>query len=156
MAEQNSGEASDQEILSDDDQAVADKKAKGRTQTSEVNQSSQLGEQNQQEIEDDEAMNMVGKGQDEIQARKIIKEKLKVTKVPKLVLGYQGDQKVYFGEYYEYIRFLGTGSFGFVVAGYPLDTQKVLALKVSQLSNLNYNLFIVYSLIILKIINSKS
>lgn len=38
-------------------------------------------------------MNMVGKHEDEIKARQITKEKLKVTKVPNLVLGYQDDVK---------------------------------------------------------------
>lgn len=38
-----------------------------------------------------EAMNMVGKDEDELRAREITKEKLKVTKVPNLVLGYQDD-----------------------------------------------------------------
>lgn len=75
----------------------------------------------EREAEEEEAMNMVGKHDDEVKARKIIKEKLKVTKVPKLVLGYKDEQKIYFGEYYEYIRFLGTGSFGFVVAGIPVN-----------------------------------
>lgn len=60
---------------------------------------------------------MVGKDENEIRAREITKSKLRVTKVPKLVLGYNDDAKVYFSHYYEYIRFLGTGSFGFVVAG---------------------------------------
>jgi len=68
-------------------------------------------------------MNIIGKLEEEIRERKITKEKLKVTKVPKLVLGYNHDAKVYFGDHYEYIRFLGTGSFGFVVAGYPLDSK---------------------------------
>lgn len=46
--------------------------------------------------DDQEAMNMVGKNEDEIKARQITKEKLKVTKVPNLVLGYQDDIKQYF------------------------------------------------------------
>lgn len=36
---------------------------------------------------------MVGKNDDEIEARKITKERLKVTRVPNLVLGYNDDVK---------------------------------------------------------------
>ena len=89
-------------------------------------------EDNELDNEEDELMNLVGKKDDEIHARKITKEKLKVTKVPKLVLGYQDDLKVYFRDQYKYLKFLGTGSFGFVVAGHQIDDSKqIYALKVS-------------------------
>jgi len=46
-----------------------------------------------------------------------MKEKLKVTKIPKLLLiDNQNNTKHYFNEFYHYINFLGAGSFGFVVA----------------------------------------
>ena len=92
-------------------------------------------------------MNLVGKKEDEINARKITKEKLKVTKVPRLVLGYQDEIKVYFREHYQYLRFLGTGSFGFVVAGHQLpDTKTIYALKVSKQS-INYPILLIHILI---------
>jgi serine/threonine protein kinase len=63
-----------------------------------------------------------------------MKEKLKVTKIPKLQLIDKKDNtKHYFNEYYDYIKFLGTGSFGFVVAATDISTKKVLALKVSKI-----------------------
>lgn len=115
-----SGSQKDAEIISEEEllQESTQKKSKDKDEIDpEVEQ---------------EAMNMVGKNEDEIRARKITKEKLKVTKVPNLVLGYQDDVKQYFRHYYEYIRFLGTGSFGFVVAGTPKDRDQVFALKVSS------------------------
>jgi len=39
--------------------------------------------------------------------------------------------KQYFGTYYEYYKFLGIGSFGFVVAGKEKASGRILALKVS-------------------------
>ena len=38
-----------------------------------------------------EAMNLVGKTDDELKYRKIIKSQLKITKIPKLVLGTKDD-----------------------------------------------------------------
>lgn len=35
-----------------------------------------------------ETMNLVGKTEDEIKFRKIIKDQLKIAKIPKLILGY--------------------------------------------------------------------
>ena len=77
-------------------------------------------------------MNLVGKDEDDIKARQITKQKLRVTKVPNLLLGYQDDVKKYFSHYYDYLRFLGTGSFGFVVAGCLKGTSQIFALKVSR------------------------
>lgn len=79
-----------------------------------------------------EAMNLVGKTEDEIKYRKIIKASLKTTKIPKLVLGTKDGNKQYFHQYYEYYKFLGMGSFGFVVAGKEKISGKILALKVSS------------------------
>jgi len=56
---------------------------------------------------------------------------VKVAKIPKLILGYQDGVKQYFGTYYEYYKFLGIGSFGFVVAGKEKASGRILALKVS-------------------------
>lgn len=63
-----------------------------------------------------------------------MKEKLKVTKIPKLQLIDKKDNTQHnFNEFYDYIKFLGTGSFGFVVAATDLQTKKILALKVSNI-----------------------
>ena len=67
-----------------------------------------------------------------------MKEKLKVTKIPKLqLIDKKENTKHYFNEYYDYIKFLGTGSFGFVVAATDIQTKKVLALKVSKIKIIN-------------------
>ena len=115
-----SGSQKDGEIISEEEllQEPAQKQVKDK-------------EENDPDLEQ-EAMNMVGKDEDEIRARQITKEKLKVTRVPNLVLGYHDDMKQYFRHYYEYVRFLGTGSFGFVVAGSLKETNQVFALKVSS------------------------
>ena len=47
---------------------------------------------------------MVGKDEDDIKARQITKQKLRVTKVPNLLLGYQDDVKKYFSHYYDYLK----------------------------------------------------
>ncbi len=73
----------------------------------------------------------MGKSQEEVKFRSLIKEKLKVTKIPKLILIDKNDISHYFNEYYQYIKFLGTGTFGFVVAAKDLTNDQVLALKVS-------------------------
>ena len=63
-----------------------------------------------------EAKAMVGKGQDEINFRKLLKEKLKVTKIPRLKLeDKDSGEMYYFSQFYEFEKFLGAGSFGFVV-----------------------------------------
>ena len=94
----------------------------------------QVQDEAKDEEEEDaqEAMNLVGKDEDDLRARRITKDKLKVTKVPNLVLGYKDDVKIYFRHCYEYVKFLGTGSFGFVVSAKEKDTGRVVALKVSS------------------------
>ena len=57
----------------------------------------------------------VGKTIDEIKIRKLIKEKLKVTKIPKLKLADDVGNTKNFNELYEYQNFLGAGGFGFVI-----------------------------------------
>lgn len=63
-----------------------------------------------------------------------MKEKLKVTKIPKLLLiDNKNNTKHHFNEFYHYIKFLGTGSFGFVIAASDIQNNKILALKVSEI-----------------------
>jgi hypothetical protein len=52
---------------------------------------------------------------DDIKMRKLIKEKLKVTKIPRLKLADDVGNTTNFNELYEYQSFLGAGGFGFVV-----------------------------------------
>ena len=59
---------------------------------------------------------MVGKPEEELKFRYLLKEKLQVTNVPDLKLITQSGEKHRFGDYYEFHKFLGTGSFGFVVS----------------------------------------
>ncbi len=47
--------------------------------------------------------------------RKLIKEKLRVTKIPKLKLEDDVGNRMSFNDLYEYQNFLGAGGFGFVV-----------------------------------------
>lgn len=62
-----------------------------------------------------------------------MKEKLKVNKIPKLLLiDKKNNIKHHFNEFYHYIKFLGTGSFGFVIAATDIQRNKILALKVSE------------------------
>jgi hypothetical protein len=59
---------------------------------------------------------MVGKPEDELKFRKLLKERLKVTKIPKLKFEDDNGDITNFNDLYEFKNFLGTGSFGFVVS----------------------------------------
>lgn len=83
---------------------------------------------------------MVGKPQEEVKFRKLLREKLKVTKIPKLVFEGDDGTKTRFKDLYKFEKFLGTGSFGFVVAVEEISTGEKLALKIvdaSQQSMIN-------------------
>jgi hypothetical protein len=74
---------------------------------------------------------MIGKPYEEIRFRKLLKEKLKVTKIPNLHLeNNSADECVYFKDYYNFHQFLGAGSFGFVVSAQDKNNGEILALKV--------------------------
>ena len=64
-----------------------------------------------------EMMNLIMKTEEELKYNKIIKEQFNISKISKLVLGTKDGYRQYFHHFYEYYKFLGNGSFGFVVAG---------------------------------------
>jgi len=85
-----------------------------------------------------EAKAMVGKAQEEINFRKILKEKLKVTKIPRLRLEDKDSGEIFsFNDFYEFKKFLGGGSFGYVVSALDKESGEMMALKVSIFHNLH-------------------
>lgn len=67
-------------------------------------------------LDSQEAKVIVGKPEKELKFRKQLKEKLKVTNVPEMKLkDVDTDVTQKFNDLYQFISFLGTGTFGFVV-----------------------------------------
>ena len=54
-----------------------------------------------------------------------------MTKVPDLMLEDHNGDVHSFNDKYKFMKFLGTGSFGFVVMAQDRESQEILALKVS-------------------------
>lgn len=74
---------------------------------------------------------MVGKPVEEIKLIKMMRQKLQTTSIPRLEFeDYQGNVS-YFEDYYDYIKPLGCGSFGFVVSALDKASGVHVALKVS-------------------------
>lgn len=79
----------------------------------------------------------MGKKIDEVKLKKLMKEKLKATNVPRILLVHQDDdEKVRFEDLFEFKGFLGTGSFGFVVHAVDIETGEDIAIKVSYRNDL--------------------
>ena len=78
-----------------------------------------------------EAKAMVGKPVEEIRLRKLMKEKLQTTSIPALEFEDHDGTTYKFDEFYDYHKFLGAGSFGFVVSALDKSTGEHVALKVS-------------------------
>lgn len=73
------------------------------------------------------------KSKDYIKMRKLIKQKLKVTNIPKMKLFDEERHEEYvFSDFFEFKSFLGAGSFGFVVQAKDHDSEEMLAIKVSK------------------------
>ena len=73
----------------------------------------------------------------ELKFRKLIKAKLRVTKIPKIKLEDTDTNELKtFGDYYEFNSFLGAGGFGFVVSAIDKETKEMMALKVSKISKI--------------------
>lgn len=77
-----------------------------------------------------EAKAMVGKPEDELKFRKLLKERLKVTKIPKLKFEDDNGVITNFNDLYEFKNYLGTGSFGFVVSAIDKESMEMMALKI--------------------------
>ena len=73
---------------------------------------------------------MVGKPVEEIRLRKLMKEKLQTTSIPKLEFEDHDGTTYKFDDFYDYHKFLGAGSFGFVVSALDKHTGEQVALKV--------------------------
>ena len=74
---------------------------------------------------------------EEHRIKKLIKQKLKVTKIPLMKLYDEDTEEDFlFKDFYEFVGFLGAGSFGFVIQAKDLASEEMLAIKVS------YHLFL--------------
>ena len=76
--------------------------------------------------------------------RKLIKEKLRVTKIPKLKLEDDVGNRMSFNDLYEYQNFLGAGGFGFVVQAVEKQSGEPMALKVSKFTLNNFHMSFLY------------
>lgn len=63
-----------------------------------------------------------------------MKEMLKVTKIPNLMLEDANGDRFSFSKVFKFQNFLGTGTFGFVVSAVERETDEVLALKIVDAS----------------------
>lgn len=81
---------------------------------------------------------MVGKPVEEIKLRKLMKLKLQTANIPDLEFEDCEGNLFKFSEFYDYHKFLGCGSFGFVVSAIDKATGEHLALKVIKLFYLNF------------------
>ncbi len=83
-------------------------------------------------LDSGDARAMVGKPVEEIKLIKMMRQKFQTTSIPRLEFeDYQGNI-TYFDDYYDYMKPLGCGSFGFVVAAIDKKTGDHVALKVSK------------------------
>lgn len=73
---------------------------------------------------------MIGKAPEEIKLIKMMKQKLQTTTIPKLEFEDKLGHVSHFEDYYDYIKPLGCGSFGFVVSAVDKETGGFVALKV--------------------------
>jgi len=85
---------------------------------------------------------IVGKNKDQIKFRSLIKEKLKATSIPDIKLEDDQGEITLLSELYTFESFLGTGTFGFVVAAIDRETGEKIAIKIVEASrdNLSHSL----------------
>lgn len=81
-------------------------------------------------MDSNDARAMVGKPPEEIKLIKMMRQKLQTTSIPRLEFEDLKGHITYFEDYYDYIKPLGCGSFGFVVSAIDKATGDFVALKV--------------------------
>lgn len=74
----------------------------------------------------------MGKPLEEIKLRKLMKQKLQTTSIPDLEFEDCEGNLFKFSEFYDYHKFLGCGSFGFVVSAIEKSSGEHVALKVTS------------------------
>mmetsp|Transcript_23879 Transcript_23879/g.23561 ORF Transcript_23879/g.23561 Transcript_23879/m.23561 type:complete len:102 (+) Transcript_23879:140-445(+) len=77
---------------------------------------------------------MMGKPE-EMKLRKLMRKKLQTTSIPDLEFEDIEGNFIKFKEIYEYRKYLGAGSFGFVVSAIGRDCAQYLALKIVDKTN---------------------
>jgi hypothetical protein len=85
----------------------------------------------EQAEDSNEAKALVGKPIEEIKLRRLMKQKLQATSIPDLDFEDIEGNVSKFSDFYDYHKFLGSGSFGFVVSAIDKESGEHLALKVS-------------------------
>lgn len=96
-------------------------------------------EESESLVDSQEAKQIVGKPKEQLKFRNALKEKLKVTKIPNLILKPAGGEPISFNQIYKFLNFLGTGTFGFVVSAIEKSSNETIALKVSYFIFLIFN-----------------
>ena len=74
---------------------------------------------------------MFGKTPEELKLIKQMRQKLSTTTIPKLPFELDSSSTRYFEDYYDYLKPLGCGAFGFVVSAIDKSSGEELALKVT-------------------------
>lgn len=105
-----------------------------------LNKSVDLIDQSLEEKQDsDEAKANIGRKKEDMKMKKLMRDKLKVTNVPKMYLySEETGEECTFSEKFDFHGFLGTGSFGFVVQAFDKTTKETIAIKVSYHPNMIY------------------
>lgn len=77
---------------------------------------------------------MIGKPPEEIKLIKMMRQKLQTTSIPQIEFEDASGHITHFEDYYDYLKPLGCGSFGFVVSAIDKMSGEHVALKVSIIS----------------------
>lgn len=83
-------------------------------------------------FDSNDAKALCGKTHEEIRLIKQMRQKLQTTTIPKLEFEDMQGNVTLFSDYYDYIKPLGCGSFGFVVSAVDRETGEYVALKVNR------------------------
>lgn len=82
-------------------------------------------------LDSNEARGLVGKPPEEIKLIKMMRQKLQTTSIPRIEFEDVKGHISHFEDYYDYIKPLGCGSFGFVVSAVDKASGDFVALKVN-------------------------